>query len=629
MLSHADILGRFEALGDNCEFGLVQRAGGIEPLGLLRFAGFHIPVEYRLNRLIEALGRDFSGLGEPDTLHLTLEGRVGHEEYIVRESAYGLMYHTFKSDKDVDADTIRRQQSLHLRFLRRKLLEDLADASRVFVWKTNIDQSLEDTTRLSESLRRFGDNRLLWVIQGAEDYEPGTVEQLAPGLLRGHVDRFAPYDNAPDISFEAWARVCANALTLLEHGSMVPEGADTRGPQSCSTSTNLTIRRETIADVLSYGEEWPARTGIAQVQLIAPSGQYARRPPEKVYADRLLPSERIYHDYISTTIQDYPSIYCIEFASAIVTGQGAVISQDGRLLDDSCWEFFVHGHVPFGLRLDDNGILIQIASPTTYVHRPSLLVKRPWWRNFGHWMVDGAALLAMIPDLTLPSNYQVVVGTFEDPKMREVVYDMLKVLCPGVDVVEQPDDEMWLFSELYYMTPVHRPPLFKFPTSLHRLRSIFLPRAILELTTRRFFIQRGAEPRRPLENETEVLSICKFFNIQPVRPELLSIEQQISLFNSAEIIIGVKGAALANIIFCKATTKIIVLSPNDFADPFFWDIAGQLSLHYFEVFGPISTSVAGQAQNSFSIDTNDLTEVLLHATRDRKMTISGWQRSAR
>lgn len=60
MDARAEILGQFESLGDNCEFGLVQRIGGIEPLGLLRFAGFHIPVEYRLNRLLDALERGFS-----------------------------------------------------------------------------------------------------------------------------------------------------------------------------------------------------------------------------------------------------------------------------------------------------------------------------------------------------------------------------------------------------------------------------------------------------------------------------------------------------------------------------------------------------------------------------------------
>ena len=60
-------------------------------------------------------------------------------------------------------------------------------------------------------------------------------------------------------------------------------------------------------------------------------------------------------------------------------------------------------------------------------------------------MVDGAALLAILPDLTLPADYQIVIGAFEEPKMREVVYDMLRALCPGADIVEQRDDEMWLF----------------------------------------------------------------------------------------------------------------------------------------------------------------------------------------
>src|SRR5690242_4928537 len=38
------LLRKFESLGDNCEFGLVQRKAGIEPVYLLRFAGFEIPV---------------------------------------------------------------------------------------------------------------------------------------------------------------------------------------------------------------------------------------------------------------------------------------------------------------------------------------------------------------------------------------------------------------------------------------------------------------------------------------------------------------------------------------------------------------------------------------------------------
>jgi hypothetical protein len=39
----------------------------------------------------------------------------------------------------------------------------------------------------------------------------GTVEMLLPGLLRGYVDRFAPSENAHDLSLSAWTDVCEAA----------------------------------------------------------------------------------------------------------------------------------------------------------------------------------------------------------------------------------------------------------------------------------------------------------------------------------------------------------------------------------------------------------------------------------
>ncbi|MBE7247769.1 MAG: hypothetical protein INR63_22720, partial [Actinomycetospora chiangmaiensis] len=39
----AERLHAFRSLGDNCEFGFVQRYGGVEPSGLLRFS--YTPME--------------------------------------------------------------------------------------------------------------------------------------------------------------------------------------------------------------------------------------------------------------------------------------------------------------------------------------------------------------------------------------------------------------------------------------------------------------------------------------------------------------------------------------------------------------------------------------------------------
>ena len=60
-------------------------------------------------------------------------------------------------------------------------------------------------------------NRLLWVVPADEAHSPGTVEVLLPGLLRGYVDRFAPYANAPDLSLSAWTAVCEAAWRIQGH----------------------------------------------------------------------------------------------------------------------------------------------------------------------------------------------------------------------------------------------------------------------------------------------------------------------------------------------------------------------------------------------------------------------------
>jgi hypothetical protein len=64
------------------------------------------------------------------------------------------------------------------------------------------------------ALNQRSGTTMLWVVPSERDRPPGTVEVLMPGLLKGYIDRFAPSDNAHDLSFDGWLKVCANALVL-------------------------------------------------------------------------------------------------------------------------------------------------------------------------------------------------------------------------------------------------------------------------------------------------------------------------------------------------------------------------------------------------------------------------------
>ena len=205
----AELATRFESLGDNCEFGLVQRRCDTEPLGLLRFAGAFS------HDIVRGIERGFEGIGDPADIEPRLEGDdAGKREFMIHERKYGLIYHTFVYEGQRDPELLRRQEGTRLQFLRRKFLEEIDAGEKIFVYRAGGDVPEAEILSLFLALNRGGRNTLLWVAPERGGRPCGTVEVLMNGLLKGHIDRFAPGSNAHDFSFEGWITVCVNAFLL-------------------------------------------------------------------------------------------------------------------------------------------------------------------------------------------------------------------------------------------------------------------------------------------------------------------------------------------------------------------------------------------------------------------------------
>jgi len=198
----------FESIGDNCEFGLVQRRCDTEPLGLLRFTGS------LSNDIVRGIDREFEGIGEPEDITPRLEGEAGNREFMIHERKYGLIYHTFVYEGERTADLMRQQEATRLKFLRRKFLEELDAGEKIFVFKRGTPIAESEILPLFLALNRRRPNTLLWVVPEEPGHPSGSVEVLMNGLLKGYIDRFAPGDNAHDFSFEAWVKLCVNAYLL-------------------------------------------------------------------------------------------------------------------------------------------------------------------------------------------------------------------------------------------------------------------------------------------------------------------------------------------------------------------------------------------------------------------------------
>jgi hypothetical protein len=224
----------FEGLGENCDFGVVQRAIGIEPLGLLRFGGC------TATDIAQLLQTRFQTLGAPGDLWLEVTGT--EREYWVRSHHSSFLSHTDRyADRD-DAEAVLAAQIEKTIYLKTKLIRDLSASRRLFVFKGPAD--IAEIREIVAQLQTYGPNCLLWICVADAEHSPGCVERLSDGLLRGFVSRYGTYDEAPSIPVEEWVAVCANAYRLWRnaeppvapHCNLISEAAEAR---SCRWFTDL------------------------------------------------------------------------------------------------------------------------------------------------------------------------------------------------------------------------------------------------------------------------------------------------------------------------------------------------------------------------------------------------------
>jgi hypothetical protein len=167
---------RFESLGENCEFGLAQRRCGAEPLGLLRFAS--APLE----KLLAGLEGHFEGMGEVDQIDVQVSENGA--EYLVVDRRFGFLYHPSILAHEAEAEQVRQRETMRLPFLRRKLLQDLEEGRKIFVYHAMIPVTAADALRLFAAVRAYGPGSLLWVELANGGHRPGKVEHVRPALSR-------------------------------------------------------------------------------------------------------------------------------------------------------------------------------------------------------------------------------------------------------------------------------------------------------------------------------------------------------------------------------------------------------------------------------------------------------------
>ncbi|WP_246693797.1 glycosyltransferase family 61 protein [Methylobacterium sp. WL18] len=223
-------------------------------------------------------------------------------------------------------------------------------------------------------------------------------------------------------------------------------------------------------------------------------------------------------------------------------------------------------------------------------------------KNYGHWLLEFVPRMLWFNDAACPGGFPICIDDHMPATHRQIVAliderDRPVLELPGVPLH---------FRELG-IAPV--PTLFPFDTRegvpvydtiwpgdvLGAMRRKILERLAardvdLARTGRRIVLSRRGFAQRQLVNEAEIVATLQPHGFEVVHPEQLTFAQQVSLYHSADIIVGSASSALTNCIFCHPKAKVIALIHENLS----FNFRGYTSM--IESSGAKLTFIRGQTQ---------------------------------
>ncbi|OIP68721.1 MAG: hypothetical protein AUK43_15090 [Oscillatoriales cyanobacterium CG2_30_40_61] len=129
-----------------------------------------------------------------------------------------------------------------------------------------------------------------------------------------------------------------------------------------------------------------------------------------------------------------------------------------------------------------------------------------------------------------------------------------------------------------------------FPTkwSVEFLRRKFMPLIDDQITSElpcRVYISRNLGSKRRIVNEDEVLELLNKLGFITVYFEKMSMLEKVALMSRAEVVIGLCGAGLTNLVFANPGTKVIEIFPPNYIHFTYYILCHQLGLEYYYLVG--------------------------------------------
>lgn len=262
----------------------------------------------------------------------------------------------------------------------------------------------------------------------------------------------------------------------------------------------------------------------------------------------------------------------------LVGHSGVLVFGDGWV-DDAQTRLASYGCEHDLLRRDDD----VITAPTALLYLAGrwFVGFNPGHINYAHWMTDQVPVLVAYRDIYAAEGLRLLLPEVGAGHFIRQTLDILGI----------PESQIfWLSNEVYRIDEIvfgSYIPLSAIPQAVVQClqgMKIGLDLALND-RRRRLFLSRSESPSRRLLNEEAVVRALAPYGVERIVPGRMSLKEQISALDSAEVVVAPHGAGLVNVGFCRPGSVLIEIFSEYTVHPEFWTLSSLTGLGYGFVSG--------------------------------------------
>lgn len=271
----------------------------------------------------------------------------------------------------------------------------------------------------------------------------------------------------------------------------------------------------------------------------------------------------------------------ITIRNGVLVNSGDSILRNGHYLCGR-WREHSEGHTIKSTEIDyhhEAQRLDELRAESVIIKGRSLCLTGPWSDNYYHWLLQYLPILKVTSECISMDEIENVL--VKGPIKPFQVESLSLLGISSQKIIGISPGTQYLAEELV-MTTIPCANRTYTQWAIDFLRQLREPHASPSSPV--FFDRRFPASRR-MVNAEEVYSVLESYGIQCVDCGSFSFSDQVRLASSANLLLGIHGASLANAVFSAPGTTLLELTPRNYSPPYFSGLAKACQLNYARVMG--------------------------------------------